>query len=339
MFKNYLSAIVLVGVALFTISCDDNDEIAVDPNAEFDVVLEVDQADASVNENFEVDETTGSIEAKVVFTSTDAMRRLYITKNIQGAGEELFEPTKNIDLKADGSVDRTGKNDKDFEFAFTLPVPSDISIGTVVYKFWTTSGNGDFRDIEQRLVAGPGTITLVYGGTNPAADVKTYENLNLSAPSDDGTSESFVSVLNGEVYSIEPNIANYTQDDVNEYISFWDFGYINKTVGGPTLHSTSTYPTIAFTNFPEFNASTEAKNTCFFRTSTKTVAEFDAISVSSDLNFITKPADQFVSNLEANKVIEFVDQYGKKGMIKVLQAVPGNTPGTNFVRITIKVQP
>jgi hypothetical protein len=340
MFKNYLSAMFLAGVAMFTIGCDDNDEIAVDPDAEYDVVLEVSEATPTPNVNFAVNATTPeTIEAKVAFTSTTmSMKRLYITVNDQGAGEELYEPSENIDLKADGSVDLTGKNDKDFEFAFTLPVPA-ADAGTVVYKFWTTTGNGDFRDITQRLAVGAGTITLTYGGVNPAAEVKTFTNLNLSAPAADGSSLTFVSLLDGQVYTAKPNVTNPTQEQFDEYISFWDFGYINKTVGGPSLHSTATYPSVAFSNFAAWSASTEPKNNCFFRLSTKTVGEFDAITTSAQLDFITEPANEFVTGLAEGVVIEFVDQYGKKGMIKVLEAVPGNSPGVNFVRVTIKVQP
>lgn len=344
--KNKFATLLLAAAAFFAVSCDDNDEIKVDPNAEFDAVLEVKEAGpANPNADVIVDaNAAATIKAKVAFTSTTkSMTRLYITQNIKGAGEVIYKPSENIDLKGDGAVDLTGKDDNAFEFQFTLPVPAGVGTGTVVYKFWTTDGNGDFRDMAKRLAVGPGTITLKYGtATNPSTStlgVKTYSDLKLSAPSADGTSQSFVSLLNGLIYTIKPNISNPTQEQFDEYISFWDFGYINKQSGGPTLHSTSTYPTVAFSSFPAFSATTVVKNKCYFRTSTKTVANFDAIGISSDLDFITKPSEEFVSNLAANTIIEFVDQYNKKGMIKVLEAVPGNSPGVNFVRITVKVQP
>ena len=91
---NQLLLFSALGGMLILTSCgDDNEEIAVDPDAEFDVVLELtegggdEMASVTVNAN-----TQASILAKVVFTSTDAdMRRLYITQNIAGQGAEPFE--------------------------------------------------------------------------------------------------------------------------------------------------------------------------------------------------------------------------------------------------------
>ncbi|HEY5824038.1 MAG TPA: hypothetical protein VIT44_06730, partial [Cyclobacteriaceae bacterium] len=172
----FLAAITLIGV-----SCDDNDEIKVNPAAEFDAILTVSEGGtANPNEDVTVDaNTTSTIDAKVTFTSTTKdMARLYITQNVKGAGEKQFKPTESVDLKGDGAIDLTGKNSKNFDFQFALPVPAGIGTGTVVYKFWTTTGNGDFRDPAQRIAVGPGTITLKYGSaTNPdagTADIKSY---------------------------------------------------------------------------------------------------------------------------------------------------------------------
>jgi hypothetical protein len=196
-----------------------------------------------------------------------------------------------------------------------------------VYKFWVTSGNGDFRDVTQRLIGTPGTITLKFGtSTNPAAAVKTFANVKLFTPTADATSMSFVSLLDGTVYKI---------DQGEEYITFWDFGYINLVDGGPALHSTSSYPEVAIPSLADLN---ETKNVVYFRNSTKTATEFDAITTSSQLDFITQPDDTFVKDLVTGDVVEFVNQYGKKGMIKVLEAMEGNE-SNKFIRIAIKVQP
>ncbi len=328
--RNYASPFLFAIGSLFIISCDNNDEIQVDPNAQFDAILEVKEAgpanpDVTVNVNAI---TQSDIEAKVIFKSTTSMKRLYITQNIKGQGETKFAPTENVDLKADGAVDLTGKNDKDFEFQFTLPIPSGLGTdGTVVYKFWVTSGNGDFRDVTQRLIGTPGTITLKFGtSTNPTAAVKTFANVKLFTPTADAKSLSFVSLLDGMVYKIEQG---------EEFITFWDFGYINLMDGGPALHATSSYPVVAI---PSLNDLTETKNVVYFRNSTKTTAQFDAITISSDLDFITTPADTFVKSLVTGDVVEFVDQYGKKGMIKVLEAMEGNE-SNKYISIAIKVQP
>jgi hypothetical protein len=320
-------------VAVASVSCDDNDEIAVNPDTEFDAELNVNQAgpanpnvDVSVNAN-----TQSSIEAKVSFVSTTDMKRLYITQNIKGAGETVYKPSESVDLKGDGSIDLTGKNSKNFEFQFELPVPSGLGDnGTVVYKFWTTSGNGDFRDQTKRLIGTPGTITLKFGSaSNPATPVKFYQNKQLYTPTADAKSMTFISLLNGDIYKIEQG---------EEYLAFWDFGYINLQDGGPSLHATSSYPTVAIPSLSNFS---DTKNVVYFRNSTKTSSEFDAVGVSSDLSSIatfSSSDNTFVTDLAAGDIVEFQDKYGKKGLIKVIEATPGNE-ASKFIKISIKVQP
>lgn len=334
-FKNFQLGLLFMAVLLIA-GCDNNDEIAVDPTKEYDVELTVAQAGpANPDAPVTVDVTKQStINAKVTFTSTDkSMKRLYITQNIAGQGETVYEPTENIDLKADGSVDLTGKNGSTFDYAFELPVPAGISTGTVVYKFWTTTGNGDPRDLTQRLAVGPGTITLKYGGSNPAAGtakVKSFADVKLAAPLADGTSSTFFSLLDGKVYKISQG---------EEYVTYWDFGYYYRTSTGDlaTLSSTSAYVK-GIVDIPTKANTQEPLNNAYFKLSTKTTAEFDAVTTSANLDFVTKSDTQFVGHLTKDAVIEFVDQYGKKGLIKVLE-VSGTDGSTGFMRIAVKVQP
>jgi hypothetical protein len=327
--RNYLSGLFFIGLLGLTVSCDNNDEIIVDPNAEFDAVLTVNESGpANPNVNVNVNSNTqNTIKAKVSFKSTTNMKRLYITQNIEGQGENKFEPTENVDLKGDGSLDLTGKNENDFEYQFNLPAPSSVDDGTVVYKFWVTSGSGDFRDVTKRLIGTAGTITLKFGtASNPEAEVKSFTNAKLFTPTEDAMSMSFFSLLDGTIYKI---------DQGEEYITFWDFGYINLSEGGPALHSTFSYPTIAI---PSLAGTVETKNKVYFRHSDKNADDFAAVEISSDLDFITTPSETFVGSLETGDILEFVDQYGKKGMIKVLEAMPGNE-SNKFIRLDIKVQP
>ncbi len=324
--RKHLTGLLLLALVAFTFSCDNNDELVPDQPA--DVTLTVDQAgQANPNENVTVDPVAqNEIIADVHFKATDDMTRLYITQNIGGKGEEIYKPEESkIDLKGDGSVDLTGKNANDFTYQFALPVPSGFGAnGTVVYKFWVTSGVGDFRDITKRLIGTAGTITLKYGtATNPVAKVKSYQDVKLYAPAGEGTSLSFISLLDGKVYKISQGA---------EYISYWDFGYINLSDGGPALHSTSSYPIAAL------EAITETKNITHFRHSDLTVDQFNAVDVSADLSFITTPTDTFAKTLQPGHVLEFVDEYGKKGLIHVQSTMPGNDPA-NYITIDVKVQP
>lgn len=338
--KNYFKSFLVVGISFFAVSCHNNDEIKVDPNATYDATLAVKEAGPS-NPNVDVNvdaNTASTIKAKVSFTSTTKdMTRLYITQNISGKGETLYHPSESIDMKADGSVDLTSKNSKTFDFQFNLPVPAGVGSGTVVYKFWTTYGNGDFRDISQRLAVGPGTITLKYGaGTNPAigtASVKSYSDVKLTAPLADGSSKTFVSTLDGKTYNVSQGV---------EFVSLWDFGYLySVTSDAATLRAPYNYPSVAIDIPAKASTTNDELNKVYFKKSTKTTSNFDAIETSSDLNFVTTTTadvNLVVTQLAVNDVVEFIDQYGKKGLIKVLQVVPGNGVD-GFIRIAIKVQP
>lgn len=319
----------LLGGLTFFSSCDDNDEITpVDPDAEYDVVLNLEEGGQDDNGTVVVDANTqATISAKVTFTSTSlSMRRLYITQNVNGQGDEPFELQANIDKKADGSIDIEAANSNNVEYVLNLPVPSGVD-GTVVYKLWTTTGRGDYRDPSQRFAVGIGTITLNYGGTNAAAEVKSYSATILAAPLADGSSETFISLLDGQTYQIKQG---------EEYVDFWDFGYYYGNTNKASLASTDAYPS-SIINVEAIANTTDPLNNTYFKLSTKTSAEFDAISVSGDLDFITQPTSETITGLVAGDIIEFVDDYGKKGMIKVVDVV-GTNGSNDYIKLDIKVQ-
>jgi hypothetical protein len=317
----------LAVVGALATACDDNDEIAIDPDADFDAVLDV-PAESNVDVN--VTPTQGSILAKVHFVSPDNnMKRLYITRNVGGAGDEKFIQNEKVDDKPDGSIDVEKKSGKEFEYQFELDVPSSITAGTVVYKFWTTSGVGDYRDSQKRLLYA-GTITLKYGGNNNAStEVKSYTGLTLRAPLDNGTSETFVSALDGKLYKISEGA---------EYVAYWDFGYIYRQAEKATLYSTATYLTIAV-DIPKLtNVAVADLNKTYFASTDRTPAQFAAVKLESELDALQVPeTSQNALNLVKNSVVAFKTQYGQKGLILVTDLNEGN--GTEgFIKIDIKVQ-
>lgn len=324
----------LLSGLMFFASCDDNDEITpVDPNAEYDAILRLSEAGTgdTTSATVNVDANTQStIKARVTFLSTSvSMRRLYITQNVGGQGDEPFEITAAVDKKADGSIDIEAANSNGIVYELTLPVPSGVGSGTVVYQLWTTTGRGDYRDQTQRFAVGTGTITLNYGGANEAAAVKSFSAKLLEAPLADGSSETFLSLLDGQVYRI---------DQGEEYVDFWDFGYYYGASNEASLASTDAYPS-SIIDIETVANTTDALNNAYFRKSTtQTSADFDAVSVSGDLDFITKPTTESVTKLVAGDIIEFVDDYGNKGLIRVVEINPG-TGSTGYIEIDIKVQP
>lgn len=337
--------------SLFLVSCSSDDSTVFDsPKDDNDDVatLIINQGDPSkdiftAKANGEVGT---SVPGRVIYTSTDiTQRRLYITQNISGAGDMPFNDfaltSKDLKkaLKADGSIDLDGATKKEIDFTFDLPVPN-IDNGSIVYSFWTTTGKGDFRDPNKRKALGVGTITVTVGtGTNPKAEVHSYTGIKLFAPDSEGKTETFFSLLNETVYKI--NVGS-------EFRAFWDFGYYYGVSSPSDGHfasfcSTATYD--ATFGFPveglkpsDSEDADETLNEMFFGSSNFDVTAFDNVALSGDLDFIVKTNNQNITNLEVGDIVEFVDNYGKKGLIKVtfIKAGYGNE---DYIEFDVKVQP
>lgn len=340
--KYNLMAFLLASVIFF--SCNENDELLAPKKdskyADSLVLNDKKNIDRTV---FVKDLPEGAKEFKILakFASTDAkMKRLYMTENIAGKGNEAYElQLEGLDKKKDGSLDISNKQGDGFQFELTFPVLASLTEGTVVYQLWATSGRGDYRNTDEKLAVGVGTLTVNYGGQNPATAVKAFSAKILAAPLADGTSKTFVSLIDGELYTIKQG---------EEYAAFWDFGYYYGAAGSSKGEDASLASTSAYENAFQGNAGpivdvdgiagTTELNSTYFKKSSKTIAEFDAVTGSKDLDFITKSTDEKINNLAADDVIEFVDNYGKKGLIKVIE-IKGTYNQNDFIKIDIKVQP
>lgn len=354
--SKFTSGCIIMALALFATGCsNDEDSVFQTPNEPTNpdtenptepvvATLIFNEADPSNdNESAEASGEVGTnVEGRVVFMSSETNQlRMYITQNISGGGAMPFQvldiddPNLKDETKGDGSIDLDGSNKKDIDFTFELPVP-DIDNGEIVYSFWTTTGKGDFRDSDKRLALGVGTITVKVGnGTNPAAEVRTFTDIKLNAPAADGTTKSFFSLLNETVYQINQG---------REFRAFWDFGYYYKD-NQASFASTANYD--AAFGFPveglkpdadEVNAATETLNMMFFAESSLDSAGFDGVLLSGDLNNIFASEVQDINGLAVGDVIEFVDNYGKKGLIKITAIDPGFSV-INSITFDVKVQP
>jgi hypothetical protein len=311
-------------VLLSGCSKDKDDDITPVEGDTYDVELIMTESDQSKDAPVSVDPATQStISARIYFTDAEnSMKRMYFTQDIDGAGAEPYEIDATVDKKADGSIDIVAAKSDSLEYIIDLPVPSGVS-GTVVYTIWTTTGKGDPRDATKKLAVGVGTITLNYGGSNTAA-VKSYSAKLLAAPLADGSSETFISLYDGNLYKIS---------DGEEYAALWDFGYFNRTSAG--LSSASNFDTAFPFLTPTISSYSTELNNCYFATSSM---DFDAVTTAADLNSITSSTNESITDLVAGSVVEFVDNYGKKGLIKVIE-VKGTFNSGDYMKIDVKVQP
>jgi hypothetical protein len=335
--KNKLKSIFMVaimGTGLFFTSCENNESITPDSTVKYDGELSLTDVAAEGTKSITVFTSKMSTSQtdyriKVNLTSTTAsMRRVYITKNIAGAGAEPFKFITAVNTKGDGSLD-IDPNAKTFSFELADLKLTNLSVGTVEYKIWATDGKGDYRDPSNSKIVGVGSIVINYGGTNPAATVKSYSAKLLAAPLSDGSSESFISLIGGKLFKIKDGI---------EFSALWDFGYYYGSSNHASLSSANDYPT-AIINIPTIaNTTADKLNKCYFQMSTKTASDFGAIVRTSDLDFVTKSAKQTITGLVAGSIVEFVDNYGKKGLIKVTE-VKGTYNSGDYIKIDVKVQP
>ncbi|MEM6736416.1 MAG: hypothetical protein AAGC64_10000 [Bacteroidota bacterium] len=348
-FTQNLLMLITTTLLIFT-SCgvkDNLEEIVVDltdPGIEdrFDARLNNNSMDSLNSTVFLSDIEDDTINVLLSFTSSDDnMNRVYITRDIQGQGAEAIDASDEFGIKdkGDGSIDLSGdlRSEFNFEFAFPSAGLSDLE-GTIIYTFWATSKKGDFRDVSDDLLVGPAILTIDLSGTNPAKILNEYTDMiKLEAPLADGSSETFVSTLDGQVYEINQG---------EEFASFWDFGFYYLMNTGVSLASTVAYPElfadpngdsdpVTVNQFLDIEA-TEV-NDCFFQLAPDGT-DFDSFTTANDLTFdISENDEQEINELEIGDVVYLLDQYGKKGVLKITDLFE-SFGSDGFVEFEMKVE-
>lgn len=342
-FSTIKPILFVLALSLGVLSCttEDNEDLGIpEQGALFDAELFVAEGgndSRMVTANVDA-ETGGFITSRVQFTTvTNPMRRLYITEEVNGAAAVPFVFTaQEVDSKRDGSLDLIGDNKNNFEFQIDLPAPA-MGGGTIVYTFWATTGSrsGDFRDITKRNAieeadgnVAVGTITVVGGGDNTGSSIREFTAVMLSAPLADGTSDTFISLFNNEVYKVSEG---------EEAALLWDFGYYYGGTNKASFASTKDYPGGIIDVPMVSGVSEDDLNTAYFAKSTLDVAGFDAISSSEQLNSIVQSANQTITNMQIGDIIEIVDAYGNKGLIKILNIV-GTFGANGRIEFEVKIQ-
>lgn len=336
----FLSALTLVG-------CSSEDEVndtigttdPIDPvtgEAIATINLTEGTADTDIFYALATGEAGETVPGRVIFTTAGGtQRRLYVTQTLPGGSSEsevfVVDGLTNKELKADGSIDLDGEAKEGFDFTFNLNVPSSVTDGSIIYNFWSTNGKGDFRDPENSFLIGVGTIEVEVGtGVNPDSSLITYSNIRLEAPAADGSSSSFFSLFNGQIYTI---------DQGTEFAAFWDLGYFHLNGTGANLASPVVYNENVV-NVPEVSSTpVEELNNTYFSLNTSGV-DFDSMSISSDLDNLTVStlSPQEIDNLQVGDVIEFLDNYNNKGLIRITEIEPGFSPTEDYITFDIKVQ-
>lgn len=331
---------------LFLTSCSNDDNAAIvttdDDKKDTTAMVTVNATNGNTDERkAEIIATPATTVPVIVkFTKENkAMNRLYVTQALsnskEGAVPYNIDSTGDLGLKLKGdeSLDLEGDQEDEFTFTINFPAPAVLN-ETVQYVIWATNQRGDFRDItndnsyEDKTTHAVITITA---GT--AAEVTGYrefeQTISLEVPSADGKSETFISVFNGQKYKINDGV---------ETAALWDFGYFYGATSKASLYSSYAYSNSSFLHFfgtganqsvAQFAGVDEATDLNKFYFS-KSTMDFDGVSKSSDLDGIVASTDQSISGLSVGDVVEFVDQYGNKGLLKITAIVESFNAGSTI---------
>lgn len=282
-------------------------------------------------------EANSQVNVKVNFKGSKNMYRLYMTQNFIGGTDGVVPFKYNYDaakLKADGSINLDGKDKKEFTYHLKFPAPG-AKDKVVQYVLWATTGRGDFRDAKKRNAIADdaiGVITIKAGKVMPSvgtisAGVKSFSAVMLAAPLRDGSSKSFISLFNNKVYAINQG---------EEYAALWDFGYFYGRTRKSSFSSASNYPSNVI-DIPSISKVKKENLNSFYIQKAKKITNFDDVTKAADLDVIAKPSTQRVTNLVKGDVLEFVDTYNNKGIIKITEIVPG-AGVKGKIKFDVKVQ-
>ncbi|TCI92310.1 hypothetical protein [Tenacibaculum sp. M341] len=347
--KNFIKSSLLVAFvatsSIFT-SCSNNENEGLTPpdptvGGEYQITVNPTNAGSADRSVEIVAAANDLVTVRVNYTGDKKMRRAYITRNDfsnNDGPQAYFYPTAV--QKSDGSIDIDGDDKDDFVFDLQFDTPQNIN-EVVQYIIWTTNDKGDFRDISDSNSIDDdayGTITIKAGAnaTGSSTSFKSFSQTILAAPLASGASESFVSLFDEKTHKI---------NEGDETLALWDFGYFYGTSTEASFYSVYDYPKVFEKNgmgglhVSEFVGTTLTElNRCYFKASSKTAADFDAANSASDLeNTLTTADAERVQNLSVGDVVEFLDQYGNKGLIKVTAITPGNG-SSGKITFDVKVQ-
>ncbi|GAB4232058.1 MAG: hypothetical protein Tsb0034_04710 [Ekhidna sp.] len=351
--KNLFTLIAALSIVAIVSCGEDNEPLLTNTGDGFDAKLNNADADSLTAEVFTSDIDDGEINVRIALEDgDDPIRRVYVTKNEFGQGFKAVDASTEFGVKAkgDGSIDIASSDSEGviYNFNFNLTSFPDAD-GTIVYKFWATKNKGDHRDETKDLVQSVLTLTINLGGTNPATEVISVSGVQLFAPTADLQSESFVSTADGMVYEL---------DDF-EFSDLWDIGYsaqgdnpqLSSAFGSPQrfFKPGSTTETESFQELiaRETGVSEDDLNKVYF-VDIDDSFDFDGTTMSSDLNSLSvSSSDPQVIDIPesaSNDIIAFIDEYGKKGVIRIVELVDGDGDGNffesnDYVEIDIKIQP
>ncbi len=337
--KNTLKNSLRLGVTavtLFLTSCSDNanDILTGDQDAKYEIKVNPTNTNTTERSVDIIANANSLVKVQVNFTGDKKMRRIYMTKNVYSdhSGPQPYEYSLGS-KKSDGSIDLDGDDKDTFTYTFDFDTPKEVG-DVVQYIIWTTNDRGDFRDVAKRNSIADdafGTITIKAGANADTTvnGIKSFSTILLEAPLGNGKSKAFLSLFDRKAHKIEDGV---------EVAALWDFGYYYGKTHKASFASADNYPkdVVDIRSIAKLG-NEDTLNKFYFKLSSKSNSDFESVTKKSDLDFITQPTSERVKNLVDGDIVEFVDGYGNKGLIRVTKIVHGDGKDGE-IKFDVKVQ-
>ncbi|MGB3181520.1 MAG: hypothetical protein WBB45_09030 [Cyclobacteriaceae bacterium] len=306
---HYAAFLLMIG-AIFMFSCGEDDGI--EPiGGNPSITFSGEDAD-SINASSPVFEAEAgeTFDVTVLVDAPDGFNVLRVNKIVDGSSTQLEEYT------------RTSQGQTDFSTTFSYTVMAEDADATTEIEFEAVDDDNDTT-----------TETIEIIVSEPM--VNNYSTVLLASPLADGSSATFFSSEDGNVYS--SNDVTGTSDPISETI---DFGYYYGATDMASLASPNAYPTSisSLSGWSTLN-STELRVTAltsgqFDETSTAAAiqAAFDGATAGGD--------PEVVSNLSVGDVVAFQTDANKAdgsryGLLIVKNIVEG-TSADGEIQIDVK---
>ena len=103
------------------------------------------------------------------------------------------------------------------------------------------------------------------------------------------------------------------------------------------MASTFDYPSAIIDVETIANTTSDELNHTYFALTDLTSDDFAAVTLATDLDYISASTSETITSLSIGDVLEFVDNYGNKGLIAVVDIQGTNGIG-DYIELDIKVQ-
>ena len=342
----FLKSSAIALISLLMVACgkkaDPTPALPITAKVFTSVVSQGTVASGSANVTGTVTISDGTAYLKLIGTSNTNIDHVYITTSQDNGSMSGFVPTAN-DVDSLGNTFNAGgtsgasykvNNTKNFVLIIPVPVRTNSSAVSDVYRIWFTNGNGAFTLPTKNLILGPVLFTLNYVA-NAGPSYSTNTNVILG---DQYAIPGSLLVTAGQISAL--NTAYYDSSATSADIAFCELNsggtartglspYTGGARGTGALYfvSPSARGGLGYVNEPA------GANITFI--SPISTVDFDAATGTTLKNLSVGTSTQ--TSVVNGNIYQFTTASGKKGLIKVTSLTPTTASAGGTANVSVKV--